>query len=175
MQTCLDLQEHIGGVYPRSWALFFPVRSGYYKIILKGGGTEVVFSAWVQNQCVPQWCSMTDVAVTDIADRIHGKRKKMRRTWRLHFSQSTLAVFNSKYSSQNELLIRIETITLLRILWFWSSFLHFVDREFKSLVISLEFNSESDTVMTLLGSRDFYLKLCRSKWWLILLDCKLPL
>lgn len=48
-------------------------------MILKDGGTEVVFSAPVQNQCVHQWCSMTGVAVTDIALKIHKKRQEERR------------------------------------------------------------------------------------------------
>lgn len=45
-------------------------------------------------------------------------------------------------------------------------FLHFVEREFKSLVMSIEFNLDSDTVMVAGScklSRGFYIKLGRSK------------
>lgn len=58
-------------------SIVFLMRSGYSKIILKGGGTEVVFSAWVKNHCVPQWCSVTGVAVTNTAVEFMRKDK----TW----------------------------------------------------------------------------------------------
>lgn len=175
MQTCLDLHEHNGGVYSRSWALF-SMRSGYYKMIIKDGGTEVVFSAQVQNWCVHQRCSMTGVAVTDIALRINEKSQKVRRAWRLHL-----------FLKVHWLCLRVNILTKIVSDKDWNNYilenlvmlsLHFVEREFKSLVMSIEFNSESDTVLTAGScklSRGFNIKLCRSKWWVILLDCKLPL